>query len=152
MNDPSVAPPLPPGPLLGIDFGTVRVGLAICDRDQKMAFPLMILQRQNTQQEAEFYVDLVKKERITGIIIGLPIHLSGTESPKSKQVRQYGNWLTKTTGLPIAYCDERFTSAFAWDELKAGGLESLAAEETTRQGRGSDDAADLSRFAPKPDH
>ncbi|HQR09054.1 MAG TPA: Holliday junction resolvase RuvX [Gemmatales bacterium] len=113
---------LPPGPLLGIDFGTVRVGLAICDRDQKMAFPLMILQRQNTQQEAEFYTDLIKKERITGIVMGLPVHLSGTESPKSKQVRQYGNWLTKTTGLPVAYCDERFTSAFAWEELKAGGL------------------------------
>lgn len=113
---------LPPGPLLGIDFGTVRVGLAICDRDQKIAVPLLIFERQARQQETAFYLDLVKKERIAGLVMGLPVHMSGSESKKSIEVRKYGTWLSNLTGLPIAYADERYSSAFAWDELKAGGL------------------------------
>ncbi len=113
---------LPPGPLLGIDFGTVRVGLAICDRDQKIAVPLVIYERQARSQETAFYQNLVKKERIVGLVMGLPVHMSGSESKKSQQVRQYGDWLKTITGLPLVYCDERYSSAFAWDELKAGGL------------------------------
>lgn len=112
----------PIGPLLGIDFGTVRVGLAICDRDQKIAVPLLIYERQKREQEAEYYLQLVKKERIVGLVMGLPVHMSGSESKKSQQVRAYGDWLKQITGLPVLYCDERFSSAFAWDELKAGGL------------------------------
>ena len=113
---------LSPGPLLGIDFGTVRVGLAICDRDQKIAVPLVIYERQARSQETAFYQNLVKKERIVGLVMGLPVHMSGSESKKSQQVRQYGDWLKTITGLPLVYCDERYSSAFAWDELKAGGL------------------------------
>lgn len=113
---------LSPGPLLGIDFGTVRVGLAICDRDQKIAVPLVIYERQARSQETTFYQELVKKERIVGLVMGLPVHMSGSESKKSRQVRQYGDWLKTITGLPLVYCDERYSSAFAWDELKAGGL------------------------------
>lgn len=112
----------PAGVLLGIDFGTVRVGLAICDRDQKIAVPLLIYERQKREQEAEYYLQLVKKERIAGLVIGLPVHMSGAESKKSQQVRAYGEWLQQITGLPVFYCDERFSSAFAWDEMKAGGL------------------------------
>lgn len=119
MND-SVT--MPPGPLLGIDFGTVRVGLAICDRDQKIAVPLVIYERQARSQEAAFYQELVKKERLVGLVMGLPVHMSGSESKKSQQVRQYGDWLKTITGLPVVYCDERYSSAFAWDELKASGL------------------------------
>lgn len=113
---------LPTGPLLGIDYGSVRVGLAICDRDQKIAVPLAIYQRQNRQQDASYFLDLVRRERIAGFVIGLPVHMSGSESGKSREVRRYGDWLSQLTGLPVAYSDERYTSTFAWDELKAGGL------------------------------
>jgi putative Holliday junction resolvase len=113
---------IPNGPLLGIDFGTVRVGLAICDREQKIAVPLLIYERQKREQEATYYSELVKKERIVGLVMGLPVHMSGAESKKSQQVRAYGDWLKQVTGLPLVYCDERYSSAFAWDELKAGGL------------------------------
>lgn len=113
---------LPPGTLLGIDYGSVRIGLALCDRDQSIAIPFQLYERHKRHEEAEFYQALVKKERIVGIVMGLPVHLSGSESPKSKEVRKYAQWLSQITALPIAFCDERFSSAFAWDELKAGGL------------------------------
>jgi len=113
---------LPLGPLLGIDYGSVRIGLALCDRDQKIAIPFQLYERHKRHEEAEFYQALVKKERLAGIVMGLPVHLSGSESPKSREVRKYAQWLGEVTGLPITFSDERFSSAFAWDELKAGGL------------------------------
>lgn len=113
---------LPMGPLLGIDFGTVRVGLAVSDREQRVAAPLMTYERQKRKEETAFYLDLVRKERLVGLVMGLPVHMSGGESRKSQQVRAYGAWLSQLTGLPLEYRDERYSSAFAWDELKAGGL------------------------------
>lgn len=113
---------LPTGPLLGIDYGSVRVGLALCDRDQTIAAPFQLLERQSASEETVFYQRLVKQERLVGIVMGLPVHMSGSESAKSKEVRRYGTWLQKVTGLPIVFHDERFSSAFAWTALQAGGL------------------------------
>lgn len=113
---------LPAGPLLGIDYGSVRVGLALCDRDQTISAPFQILERQSASEEAVFFQKLARQERLVGIVIGLPLHMSGSESAKSKEVRRYGTWLHKVTDLPIAYHDERFSSAFAWKALQAGGL------------------------------
>lgn len=113
---------LPPGTLLGIDYGSVRVGLALSDRNQTIAAPFQLYERKKPAEDAAFFQKLVTQEKVVGLVLGLPIHLSGSESKKSREVRQFGQWLMKQTRLPIAYCDERFTTAFAWDELKAGGL------------------------------
>jgi putative Holliday junction resolvase len=119
-DDPT--PALPIGTLLGIDYGSVRVGLALCDRGQTIAAPFQLLQRQSSSEEAVLYQNLVKQERIVGIVLGLPVHMSGTESAKSKEVRRYGTWLSKITGLPVVYHDERYSSTLAWNALQAGGL------------------------------
>ncbi|QGJ72297.1 Holliday junction resolvase RuvX [Planctomycetales bacterium 10988] len=103
----------PKGPLLGIDFGTVRLGLAICDRNGRLSSPLDILQRQPQEVEARYFRKLVKQEEVKGIVVGLPVHLDGRESQKSQEARAYGKWLEETTGLPIYYFDERFTSVQA---------------------------------------
>ncbi|HMO35184.1 MAG TPA: Holliday junction resolvase RuvX [Gemmatales bacterium] len=113
---------LPPGPLLGIDYGSVRLGLAISDRDQCLAAPFQLIQRLQLSDEAAFYLNVVAKEKITGIVLGLPVHLSSQESSKSKEVKRYGNWLTKLTGVPVVYWDERYSTTFAWETLKASGL------------------------------
>jgi len=113
---------LPPGALLGVDFGTVRVGLAICDRDQKLAFPLRIVERQSARVEGEAFRELIVAEAVVGIVVGLPVHLSGDEGVKAKQAREYGAWLRNLTGLPVVYFDERYSSLQAWNALKAGGL------------------------------
>lgn len=113
---------LPNGPLLGVDFGTVRVGLSLCDRDQKMAFPLEIYERKNQAKDMAYYQALAQSERITGIVVGLPMHASGDEGAKAKQARDYGKWLADVTGLPVVYFDERYSSVEAWNTLKEGGL------------------------------
>ncbi|OYV83422.1 MAG: Holliday junction resolvase RuvX, partial [Planctomycetia bacterium 21-64-5] len=62
------------------------------------------------------------QERIVGFVVGLPVHLSGRESEKSREARQFGEWLAETTGLPVAYFDERFTTAEADQFLGAAEL------------------------------
>ena len=122
MNDLENKMDFPSGPLLGVDYGTVRIGLAVSDRDQKIAVPFRIYQRQTPALDARFFTELSKSQEIVGLIVGLPLHLSGAEGAKAKEARQFAAWLRQTTGLPVAFCDERYSSVEAWNYLKEGGL------------------------------
>jgi len=101
------------GRLAGIDFGTVRVGVAITDPDQRLASPLENYTRRGAAVDSQWLRELVAQERLAGFVVGLPVHLSGDESAKSREARQFGQWIKELTGLPVAYFDERFTSAQA---------------------------------------
>jgi putative holliday junction resolvase len=108
--------------LLGVDFGNVRVGLAISDPDRKFAFPLTTRERCGPEADAAFYRELVAEEGIGGFVVGLPIHLDGRDSAKAIEARAYGSWLREITALPVAYWDERFTSVEAESALWQAGL------------------------------
>ena len=108
--------------LLGVDYGSVRVGLAISDPDRKIAFPLVTWERRSRDQDARYIRELVEKEEIAGLIVGLPVHLSGREGQKSAEARAFGKWLVESTGLPVLFWDERFTSVEAESHLLAAGL------------------------------
>jgi putative Holliday junction resolvase len=104
-----------PGRLLGVDYGTVRIGLAITDPDRKVASPLETYSRKTLESDAAYLVKLVQSQGITGIVLGLAIGLNGHEGPKAKECRAFGAWLETATGLPVVFGDERFTSALADD-------------------------------------
>ena len=110
------------GRLLGIDFGTVRVGIAICDEGQSIANPHEVYNRRNEKLDQEFYLKLVKETGAVGFVVGLPIHMSGDESEKSSQAREYGQWLSATTGLPVVWIDERYSTALAREMLSMSNL------------------------------
>ena len=105
------------GRLAGIDFGTVRVGVAVTDPDQRLASPYEIYQRRNPAADAEYFRHLVREERIVGFVVGLPVLASGDESQKSGQARAFGDWLRDLTGLPVRFYDERYTSVLADQSL-----------------------------------
>jgi len=108
--------------LLGVDYGSVRIGLAISDADRKIAFPLATYTRATRPTDAAYFVELVQREEIGGIVVGLPIHLSGREGQKAGEARAFGKWLAETTGLPITFADERFTTVEAESALWDAGL------------------------------
>jgi putative Holliday junction resolvase len=115
--------PIPPeGRIVGIDFGTVRIGLAITDPSQSIASPLTVYARRSTKLDQDFFVKLVQTEQAVGFVIGLPIHLSGDSSPKSKAAQAFGEWLQQITHLPVTWIDERFTTAFARETLSNSQL------------------------------
>lgn len=113
---------LPPGRLAGIDFGTVRIGIALTDSRRSLASPYENYQRGDQRADADRFKRLVAEEAIVGFVVGLPVHLSGEESQKSLQARQFGRWLSETTGQPVEYFDERFTSSEAEQFLGAAKL------------------------------
>jgi putative Holliday junction resolvase len=118
-----VSDPFPDrGRLLGIDFGTVRVGLAVTDPDRIIASPHDTYTRRDDVKDAEFYRSLVTSERIVGLVVGLPLHTGGEEGIKAKEAREYGAWLAAVTGLPVAFWDERCTSSAAHDALIDAGV------------------------------
>lgn len=125
MNDRLKGDSLPfEGRLAGIDFGTRRVGIAVCDASQQLASPLDVYQRRNEPEDAVYFQQLVSDQTLVGLVVGLPVHVSGEESQKSQQARLFGNWLSQLTGLPIAYHDERYSTAQAEEVLGAASLTS----------------------------
>jgi putative Holliday junction resolvase len=101
------------GRLAGIDYGSVRIGVAITDPRQCLASPLEIYQRRGTGADAEWLKRLVKREQIVGFVVGLPVHTSGRESQKSMEARRFGQWVGEQTRLPVRFFDERYTTVQA---------------------------------------
>jgi putative Holliday junction resolvase len=110
------------GRLAGIDFGTVRIGVAVTDPDQRLASPLEIYTRRGLAADGAWFQRLVAEERLIGFVVGLPVHTTGQESQKSQEARQFAKWLTELTNLPVRLFDERFTTANAEAMLLDAGL------------------------------
>ena len=103
----------PAGRLAGIDFGTVRIGIAITDIEQRLASPLENYTRRGEAADADHFRHLADAERVDRFIVGLPVHTSGDESAKSLEARRFGEWLGRVTGKPIEFFDERYTTSEA---------------------------------------
>ena len=110
--------------MLAIDYGTVRLGLAISDPGQQFAGPYENYTRVSRSHDALYLRRVVTDERVVEIVVGLPVHLDGRESPKSEEARRFGAWVAETTGCPVRYFDERFTSVEAEQQLMAAKLTS----------------------------
>ena len=110
------------GRLAGIDFGTVRVGVAICDESQSIASPLENYNRRTDAKDAIYFKRLVEEHAIVGFVVGLPLHMSGDESQKSLEARAFGRWLADLTLRPVAWVDERYSTRFARDLLRTANL------------------------------
>lgn len=110
------------GRLLALDFGTVRVGLAISDPDRIIASPLETYARRDAAADAAYFTKLVAAEKVVGLVVGLPLHTGGEEGKKAAEARAFGSWLAGVTGLPVVYWDERYTTAAAEDALWDAGL------------------------------
>jgi putative holliday junction resolvase len=108
--------------LLGIDYGTKRIGLAVSDPDRKIASPLTTYERVDRDADAHYFQRVIEEEEIGQLVVGLPIHLSGDESAKSTEARTFGKWLHEITGLPVVFADERFSTVEAESALWNAGL------------------------------
>lgn len=110
------------GVLLAFDYGTVRVGLAVCDPDRLVASPLETYTRQNEAADAAHFIQVAHEHRAVGLVVGLPLHADGRESQQSREARVFGEWLALMTGLPVVFWDERFTTSLAEDALLGAKL------------------------------
>ena len=124
--------------IAGIDYGTVRIGVALADTTIGIASPFENYSRRTPQLDVDYFQRLTKEEKIGRFVVGLPVHLSGNESQKSTEARAFGEWLAGVTSIPVEYFDERFTTSEA-DEL----LSSVKFTKKQRQARRDQLAAQI---------
>lgn len=97
----------PTGSLIGIDYGTVRIGIAVSDTERQVATPFKIIAK---IRELD---DIVASRLPAGFVIGMPYQPDGTEGNTAVQVRLFANRLTEKYGLPILFIDETKSSVKA---------------------------------------
>lgn len=117
------------GRVAGIDYGTVRIGIAITDVERKIASPLENYNRRTLGKDAEYFARLAREEAIALFVVGLPLYPSGDESPKSLEAREFGQWLHEVTQKPILFYDERYSSKFADELMRTASLSSKKRKE-----------------------
>lgn len=97
--------------LLGLDLGTKTIGLALSDVSRTIATPLSTIMRKKFTQDAEALLALVAKHDVGALVLGLPVSMDGTEGPRCQSTRSFAANLLKMTEIPIAFWDERWSTA-----------------------------------------
>jgi len=97
--------------LLGLDVGTKTVGLALSDTTLAIATPLDTIRRTRFRDDLERLRAAIDEHGVGGIVIGLPLALDGSDSPRTQGVRQFARNLAVQIELPIVFWDERLSTA-----------------------------------------
>ena len=97
------------GKLAGLDVGTKTIGLALCDAGWSFAGPAQTLRRTKFTADLERLRDFVAANAIAGVVIGLPLNMDGSDSPRTQSVRAFARNLVQL-GLPILLWDERWST------------------------------------------
>ena len=97
------------GRLLGLDVGTKTIGTALCDESWTIATPASLIHRTKFTQDLDALRHLGEAQRVKGVVVGLPLNLDGSESPRTQSVRAFGRNLEALL-LPILLWDERWST------------------------------------------
>ncbi len=110
---------------LAIDYGTKYTGLAICDSSETIVSPLIVIEGQ--KELPKKIADIVIKENVEAVVLGLPLNMDNSEGNQAKHVRKFAERLKKHLEIPIHYQDERLSSF--------GAAEKMASVELARGGK-----------------
>ena len=109
---PALAALLPPeARLFGLDLGTKTIGVAMSDLSRLVASPLTTLRRTKFKADAEVLLALVRDHAAAGLVLGLPLNMNGSEGPRAQATRAFARNLAGLTDVPVAFWDERWSTA-----------------------------------------
>lgn len=97
--------------LLGLDLGEKTIGLALSDPGLAIASPIETLRRSKFTRDAEALIGVIEQRNVGGLVIGLPVNMDGTEGPRCQSTRQFAANFLEKRDLPIAFWDERLSTA-----------------------------------------
>ena len=101
--------------LIGLDLGTKRIGVSICDENQSIATPFKTLIKKDTKQFINEIMEIVDENDVKAIIIGNPINMDGSQGKSSQSVKDIANNISKSINLPICLWDERLSTVGAFN-------------------------------------
>ena len=116
---------------LALDYGTKRIGIAVCDELEFGAYPLKTLTRSRSLNcDLQEIARLAQKEQAEGIVVGLPVNADGTHGPSAENASAFAKSLGKRTPLPIHLHDEFLTTAEAEEQMIAMDISRKKRRET----------------------
>lgn len=111
---------------LGFDIGERRIGVAVSDPSGRVATPLTVLDARALARDAAPLRRLIEDYEPGELVVGLPLTMAGEEGPQAASVRATARRLLDPLGIPVAYHDERFSSAQAERAMAAAGADARA--------------------------
>jgi putative Holliday junction resolvase len=96
------------GRLIGLDLGTKTIGTALCDGDWTFASPALLIRRRKFTQDKAALAELIVAQRVVGLVLGLPLNLDGSESPRSQSTRAFARNVADLG--PVLLWDERWST------------------------------------------
>jgi putative Holliday junction resolvase len=106
------------GCVLGLDYGSRRIGLAVSDEARLFAFPAGALERSGLQRDLAALASLIAERGVTRAVVGLPLHLSGRSGPEAEAARAFASALGEAAGIEVDLFDERWTTREAERALR----------------------------------
>ena len=103
---------------MGIDYGEARIGIALSDLLKMLASPYDIYLTKHTDEDYQYFIDLIKRESVDTIVVGLPYNMKGEEQEIAQKAREFANTLAQRSSCKLVLVDERMSSVVAEDILK----------------------------------
>ena len=117
------APHLPArGALIGLDLGSKTIGVAASDPDRRLATGVETVARKTFTADAQRLLALAAERKAVCFVLGLPINMDGSEGPRAQSTRAFARNLARLTELPIAFWDERLSTAAVERDLIAADV------------------------------
>ena len=101
--------------LIGLDLGSKRIGVSICDEKQLIATPFKTINRTNAKELINELKIIIEENNIKGIIIGNPLNMDGSSSRSTQSVKDTSENIAKSIDLPICLWDERLSTVGAFN-------------------------------------
>ena len=101
--------------LIGLDLGSKRIGVSICDEKQLIATPFKTINRTNAKELINELKNIIEENNIKGIIIGNPLNMDGSSSSSTQSVKDTSDNIEKSIDLPICLWDERLSTVGAFN-------------------------------------
>ena len=101
--------------LIGLDIGSKRIGVSVCDENQSIATPFMTINKTNINDLINTLKKIIEENNVNGIIIGNPINMDGTLGKSAQSVKDISNNIANSIDLPICLWDERLSTVGAFN-------------------------------------
>lgn len=111
--------------IMCLDYGDVRIGIALSDLLQTIASPYDTYTRKNLEADLNYFKNLASQKEVERIVIGLPYNMDGSCGERIEVTKQFGTKLSEHLNLPVEYVDERLSSVEAEDILAQAGVKAI---------------------------
>lgn len=116
--------------IMSVDVGDARTGIAVCDKEERLASPVCVIEEYNAEKRLIKVKDKAEEIGAEHIVVGLPKNMNGSEGEKALKCREFANKLSEITDIPVSLCDERSTTVLAHTYLSMADVKGKKRKKT----------------------